>query len=122
MRCSYGYVKPDMSWYEDYLSCEQAKSKLKDMEIRYKKLQEELVLLHKKCNSAYTKAMIILSNKYKKTLKESNKKYSEMQSEKEKQTQQPFDKKASKFGKSEALIVGLVIAIIIFSIFYNYNG
>lgn len=77
-KCAYGYVIPDMTWYEDYSKYKQIASNQQDIEISCDKLQKEINVLHKKCNSTKTKIFIIFSKKNKRALQTANNKYKEM--------------------------------------------
>lgn len=78
-KCANDYKVPNMSWYEEHLKYERAKIKQINNEKQYKNIRKEIEALHKKCNSVKTKVLIIFSNKNKKTLQETNKKYREIQ-------------------------------------------
>ena len=74
-KCAKSYEIPDMSWYDDYLKYDYAKTRRQSVEEDCAKLRKEIEDLYQKCNSLKAKALIMFSKKNKETLSKANEKY-----------------------------------------------
>ena len=79
-KCAWTYTLPNLSWYEEYLDCQRMKERWESKENRCRDLRKEIEMLHKKCNSATTKFLIMFSKRSRSALNEANTLYIEMQS------------------------------------------
>ena len=78
-KCGNNYTPPDLSWYTSFRKYEDNKKKFKQLNTECLQLREKLTKCHKKCNSSFTRFLLIFSKKNRTQLKIANTTYDSIQ-------------------------------------------